>query len=271
MRRTSQTSLDAVAAAFEPVLRTAGDEAATLGEQLFSVVDALDTSSTLRRALSDPGRDGEAKAALVVDLLGGRADERVVEVMSGLVRHRWSGEADLADAVDLLASDAVLAGAQNAGALERVEEEFFRIVRLLAGQRELRRGLADRQAGPQARAQLSQTIFGDSVHPATAQLMERAALAPRGRNIVKVLTELLRLVSARRHKLVAAVTAAQPLTKAQSARLATLLEAAYGRSVQLNISVDPDVVGGLRIEIGSDVVNATVLARLDDVRRRLAG
>ena len=69
----------------------------------------------------------------------------------------------------------------------------------------------------------------------------------------------------------AAVTSAQPLTKAQSARLANLLETAYGRSVQLNISVDPAVIGGLRIDIGSDVVNATVSARLDDVRRRMAG
>ena len=271
MRRTSQSSLDAVAGAFEPVLRSAGADAARLGEQLFAVVDALDASGTLRRALSDPARDGESKVALVTQLLGGRADERVVDVLSGLARGRWSSETDLADAVDQLASDAVLAGAQNAGALEQVEEELFRVVRLLASQRELRRGLADRQASPEARAQLARSVFGETLHPATAQLIERAALAPRGRNIVAVLTELLRLVSARRHKLVAAVTSAQPLTKAQSARLATLLESAYGRSVQLNISVDPGVVGGLRIEIGSDVVNATVLARLDDVRRRLAG
>jgi len=45
MRRTSQSSLDAVTATFEPVLRAAGAEAATLGEQLFTVVDALDASS----------------------------------------------------------------------------------------------------------------------------------------------------------------------------------------------------------------------------------
>lgn len=271
MRRTSQSSLDAVTATFEPVLRAAGAEAATLGEQLFTVVDALDASSSLRRALSDPARDGEAKAALVAQLLGGRADERVVDVVSGLARGRWSSEDDLADAVERVAADSVLAGAQNAGELERVEEELFRVVRLLAGERELRRGLADRQASPEARAQLARSVFGASLHPATVQLVERAAYAPRGRSIVASLTELLRLVAARRQKLVAAVTAAQPLSKAQQARLANLLEAAYGRSVQLNISVDPGVVGGLRIEIGSDVVNATVLARLDDVRRRLAG
>ncbi len=271
MRRTSQASLDAVAAGYEPVLRTAGAQAATLGEQLFAVVDALDGSSTLRRALSDPARDGDSKAALATQVLAGRADDRVVEVLSALARARWSGESDIADAVEQLAADSVLASAQNAGELERVEEELFRIVRLLAGQRELRRGLGDRQASPEARAELVQRVFGGSTHPATLALVTRAAQAPRGRGIVASLTELERLIAARRRKLVAAVSTAQPLTKAQSARLATLLETAYGRSVQLNISVDPGVVGGLRIEVGSDVVNATVLARLDDVRRRLAG
>ena len=271
MRRTSQASLDAVAAGFEPALRTAGAQAATLGEQLFAVVDALDGSSTLRRALSDPARDGTAKAALAAQLLPSEADDRVVEVLSALARARWSDEDDIADAVEQLAADSVLAGAQNAGELEQVEEELFRIVRLLASQRDLRRGLGDRQASPEARAELAQRVFGGSVHAATLQLMTRAARNPRRRGIVASLTELERLVAARRRKLVAAVTTAQPLTKAQSARLATLLESAYGRAVQLNTSVNPDVVGGLRIEVGSDVVNATVLARLDDVRRRLAG
>lgn len=271
MRRTSQNSLDTVAGAFEPVLRAAGPDAGVLGEQLFAVVDALDSSSALRRALSDPGRDGDSKARLAEQMLGGRTDERVVDVLSGLARSRWSAEDDLADAVQLLASDAILAGAQNAGELEQVEEELFRIARLAADQRELRRSLTDRQAEPAARAALARSVFGSNVHAATAQLLERAARAPRGRNIIAAITELLRLIAARRHKLVAAVTAAQPLTKAQSARLANLLETAYGRSVQLNTSVDPAVIGGLRIEIGSDVVNATVLARLDDVRRRLAG
>lgn len=271
MRRTSQNSLDAVAGAFEPVLRAAGPDAARLGEELFAVVDALDSSATLRRAMSDPARDGDSKARLAEELLAGRADDRVVEVLSALARARWSAEDDLADAAQLIASDSILAAAQNAGELERVEEELFRVARLVADQRDLRRALTDRQAEPEARAALARTVFGSTLHPATAQLLERSARAPRGRNIVAAITELLRLVAARRHKLVAAVTSAQPLTKAQSARLANLLETAYGRSVQLNISVDPAVIGGLRIDIGSDVVNATVSARLDDVRRRMAG
>ena len=50
-----------------------------------------------------------------------------------------------------------------------------------------------------------------------------------------------------------------------------MLEQTYGRAVKLNISLDPDVLGGLRIQVGQEVVDSTVAARLDDARRRLAG
>lgn len=271
MRRTSQASFDAVAQGFDPVLRAAGADAARIGEQLFGFVDALDASTQLRRAVSDPARDGDAKAALVAQLLGGKVDDRVVEVLGALVRARWSSDADFADAVERLAADSVLAAAENAGELERVEEEVFRFLRLMARERELRRALSDRNAKPEARAELARRVLSGTAHPVTVQLVARAAQAPRGRRIVGALSDVERLIAARRRKLVATVTTAQPLTEAQTARLATLLENAYGRSVQLNTIVDPAVIGGLRIEVGSDVVNATVLSRLEDVRRRLAG
>ena len=35
--------------------------------------------------------------------------------------------------------------------------------------------------------------------------------------------------------------------------------------------VDPEVIGGISVEIGDDVIDGTVSSRLDDARRRLAG
>ena len=45
----------------------------------------------------------------------------------------------------------------------------------------------------------------------------------------------------------------------------------YGRQVHLNEIVDPDVLGGMRVEIGDDVIDGTVSSRLDDARRKLVG
>lgn len=271
MRGTSAASLRGVSTGFEPVLRAAGDQAATLGAQLHAVVDALDSSGSLRRALSDPSRDPAAKAGLVTGLLGGKVDDRVTEAVAALARARWSAESDLVEAVDELATDAVLASAQASGTLEQVEDELFRFERVLAGQRDLRRALTDRAAAAADRGALARRLLEGRVQPATLQLVERLAIAPRGRSVSAHLAAIGDLAARRRQRLVATVTVAAPPTTAQTDRLSGLLERAYGRAVQLNVSVDPEVVGGMRIQVGDEVVDSTVLARLDDARRRLAG
>lgn len=271
MRGTSLASLDSVAEGFEPVLQAAGAEAAAIGEQLFAVVDALDSSGSLRRALSDPSRDAEAKAALVTDLLGGKVDPRVVEVVAALARGRWSAEQDLVEAVEQTAADSVLASAEATGELAQVEDELFRVDRSMVGERDLRRALTERAAGSAERGRLVRALLEGKVHPVTLQLVERAATAPRGRTVSTTLGLLGRLVARRRERLVASVSVAAPLSAAQQQRLGSILERTYGRAVQLKLTVDPEVIGGVRIQVGSEVVDSTVLAHLDDARRRLAG
>ena len=64
---------------------------------------------------------------------------------------------------------------------------------------------------------------------------------------------------------------ARELTEDDARRLSAALERQYGRPVHLNVEIDPDVIGGLRVEIGDDVIDGTVSTRLDEARRRLAG
>lgn len=271
MRGTSAASLEAVARRFEPVLVAAGTQGTVIGEELFAVVDALDSSASLRGALSDPARSSEAKEGLVVGLLSGRVDDRVIDLLADLSRARWSSEDHLPEAVEQIAADAVLAAAQSTGSLEQVGSEIFRLGRLLVGQRDLRRALTDGGAPAPSRASLVSTLIGGKVHPVTLQLVERAAFAPRGRTMVAMLLLLGRLAARRRELLIALVTTASAFSPEQERRLMALLERTYGRRVRLNVSVDPEVVGGLRMEVGSEVVDATVLARLDEARRRMAG
>ena len=271
MRGVSQASYEAVQDGFEPVLAAAGTQAAELGDELFAVVDALDRSGSLRRALSDPSRNGDDKAALVRDLLAGKADSRVVDLVAAAAHRRWSVPEDLIEALERVAAETVLAAAQAGDALERVEEEMFRFGRVLARERRVRDALTDRLATPEARAAVVERLLGDRVHPVTLQLVTRAARTPRGRTMMTTLTQLSRLAAHRRERLLATVTTAVRPTPAQVERLAALLTAAYGRVVQVNVAVDPEVVGGMRVAVGDEIVDATVLSRLDEVRRRLAG
>ena len=80
MRGTSQASRDAVLGTFDIAVSAAGKDALTIAEQLYSVVDVLDSSGSLRRALTDPARPGHDKAELV-DALWGSLDPRTLDVL----------------------------------------------------------------------------------------------------------------------------------------------------------------------------------------------
>src|SRR5690606_36420061 len=81
--------------------------------------------------------------------------------------------------------------------------------------------------------------------------------------------EFARFAADRRRRAFAAVSSAVPLNETQQARLGAVLASIYGREVQMNLQVDPDVVGGLRIQVGDDLYDATVLARLTRARSQL--
>jgi F-type H+-transporting ATPase subunit delta len=223
----------------------------------------------LRRILADPSSEPEAKAGVVARLLE-RADARTIAVAKDLVTSRWSDDRDLADAAERLGVDAALTASETVGQLDVVGDELFEITRALAGQREVRRTLHDSSVPAQARASLIDAVLGDRATPTTRLIARRAAAAPRGRRFVAALGDVIELVAERQNRRVATVTVAAPLDAAQTARLSGVLATALGRQVELNVVVDPTVVGGLRVQSGADVIDATVLARLADARRRLA-
>lgn len=271
MRASSQASLEAAGQRWEPIIADAGSSALEHGKELFWVADVLDSSAGLRRALTDPSRPGQDKAKVIADLFGSKVSEPVVDLVSGMARSRWSEEADVAAATAQLATDAVLASAENDGDLERLEEEVFRVGRILAENRELRLALSDSSESVQRRRELVNSVFAAKVSPQTAYLLERSVGSVRHSSLADALAEIGDLAARRRRRLVAVVSAAAPLSRAQQDRLSEILTRNYGRDVQLNIAVDPQLLGGVRIAVGDDVLDASTLSRLDEARRRLAG
>ncbi len=199
-----------------------------------------------------------------------RSDERVIAAVSDLVQSRWTSEDDLADAVETLGFDALLASAEASHELEQVEDEIFRITRTLVGQREVRSALFDPRGTRENRVALVDTLLEGKVSDVTLEVARRATASPRGKRFVATLGYVAELAADRRKRLVASVTSGSELSQAQMDRLGAILQQAYGRELQLNVTVDPEILGGLRIQVGADVVDSTVLARLADARRRLA-
>ena len=270
MRGSSRGSTKAVQASFDAALAS-GSSGETVAEELFAVTSVVDGSASLRRALADPSRDPADRQGLARSVFGGRVGETTTELVAAVAGQRWAAERDLADTLEHLAVQALLSTAERAGRIDRVEDELFRFERIVAGSPDLRDTLSARNTDGDGKAALVHGLLEAKAAPETVRLAEQAVRTPRGRRLDRVLEEYLRLAATRRDELTALVTVAAPITEQQQARLRSALEAHYGKSVSLQVVLDPAVMGGIRVQVGDEVVDGTVLRRLDEARRHVTG
>jgi F-type H+-transporting ATPase subunit delta len=270
MHGASRGALAAARERLDALTDTTSVDATRLADELAAVTALLDREPSLRRVLTDPAQAGEAKAELVRRLIGGQVSGEVADLVSGLVRSRWSQPRDLVDSLEVLADIADLTAAEKAHTLDDVEDELFRFGRIISSNTELRAALTDRKAGTPAKIELLHRLLGGRAKPATERLVTRLVTVPRGRSLEAGLESLSKVAAERRDRLVAVVTSAVPLSDTQKQRLGAALAKLYGRKMHLNLDVDPEVVGGIRVQVGDEVINGSLADRLEDAARRMA-
>ncbi|MEU3250832.1 F0F1 ATP synthase subunit delta [Streptomyces sp. NPDC006997] len=271
MNGASREALAAARERLDALTDATSVDAGALADELAAVTALLDREVSLRRVLTDPAQSGEAKADLVQRLLGGQIGGSAADLVSGMVRARWSQSRDLVDALEELANTADLTAAQRTGTLDDVEDELFRFGRIVASNTGLRAALTDRKATTAAKGELLRSLLGGRAARTTERLVTRLVTAPRGRSLEAGLESLSKLAADRRDRMVAVVTSAVPLSDGQKQRLGAALAKLYGRQMHLNLEVDPAVVGGIRVQVGDEVINGSLADRLEDAERRLAG
>ncbi|YAL84136.1 F0F1 ATP synthase subunit delta [Dermacoccaceae bacterium W4C1] len=269
MDGASRGALTAGRKQLEQVLGSA--DPSTLSTELQLVDRTLDGSAALRRALGDPAKEPAAKQKLAASLFSSHIGEPALSVVTTLAGQRWSADRDLADAVDLLVAESIVAGAEKEGRLDRVEQELFQVGRTVQTDSDLREALANRQRSGADKATLVDKLLESKAAPETTQLATLAASNPRGQRFDQALERYAKVAAGRREQLVALVTVANPLSDDLADRLRQTLADKYGKPIQLNVVVDQQVVGGVRVQIGDDVIDGTIARRLDDARRALAG
>jgi F-type H+-transporting ATPase subunit delta len=239
-----------------------------LGTDLFSLALTLDGAHSLRRALTEPAVPTEAKARLLHTLFDGKVADATLEIAEAGVGRRWSRTRDFADALEEASVAALAALAEDAGELDEVEDNLFRFARLLEANAGLREALADRAVPLQGKRSLLKNLVGNKVDDTTLTMLGQAA-AGRHRNMGAALGLYQRIAAAQRDRMIATVWVASPLSDEHRSRLAEALSQQHDRKIHLNVVVDPDVLGGVRVSVGDEVLDSTVDARLKQAQRRL--
>jgi F-type H+-transporting ATPase subunit delta len=247
------------------------DDLLRLADELFAVARVLEAQPMLRRALSYPAGKPADRAGLARRLFGAKLSDDALDMVETVARLRWSRPFDLVEAATSLGTEASLEAAEARDELEDVEDELFRFGRIVEGDRELSRILADRSAPVAGKSALLDRLLSGRVSPVTEQLL-RNVLTGRYSGAPDVeIQRLSEAASRRRGRSIARVTTAAPLTEEQEQRLAGVLGRLYGRTMGLQVIVDPSVVGGLVVQVGDEVIDGSIAHRLEAAERRLAG
>lgn len=241
-----------------------GDALSTLSDELASVAKLLVAEPILARHLAEASGEVEAKKQLLQRLLAGKVGGTTLDVLNTAASVRWSLTSDLVDAVEHVARLSLLTRAERENQADEVEEQLFRFSRILDAQPQLTTLLGDYSKPAQGRVELVRKVMSQTsgANPTATALLAQTVDLLRGKRADEAVLALARLAVARRGEIVAQVSAATDLSDAQRTRLNELLARIYNHPVSVQLNIDPDVLGGLSVAVGDEVIDGTLSSRL---------
>jgi F-type H+-transporting ATPase subunit delta len=272
-----------------------------LVSELAAVTDLVSRPGDLAVALTDVGVPVAARRSVLEELLGNRvapetlrvvlravgderADELVVglEDVSELARHLVElGTADVRAVEDPLGrtawrkfvvgyADAIFELVPQVSDLEAIELEIYRFARVVENSPTLRAALADLSRTIVDRQAIVTQLLDGKAQSATAILI-RLVLEGRARDVVGSIDWLVELAARARGWRVARVRSASTMDADGRDRLAKALSDLVGKPVELQIELDETLIGGVTVEIGDLLVDASAAHRLAQLQEHLLG
>jgi F-type H+-transporting ATPase subunit delta len=234
--------------------------------ELFAAANALHSSKKLRAALSDPSAEAGSKEQLVQKVFGSKLSSEVVKVLIICANERWSSPRDMADSIEALGVRAV---ARSTKDLDGLQTELFEIQQLVGSDPELELALSATRATGEQKQKLVARLLAGKVSETASELSTQAVHSKTYKRFAEVLEQYGLWIAQFAGESVAQIRVARALSEAQLERLTKALSSHFGKELQVNVEIDPEVLGGVHIAINGEVLDATVLTKLQNARLQL--
>jgi F-type H+-transporting ATPase subunit delta len=157
--------------------------------------------------------------------------------------------------------------ARAEGQLERVEDELLAVARAFETAPELRSNLTDPQIPIDKKQGIIDELLGGRASTLTVGVIQLLVSQNRVSDLPAIATAVAAAAAASRDKELAEVRSAVPLDDETIERLAAALGRATGRTVEVKVVVDPDLIGGVVARVGDTVIDGSIAKRLDSLRQ----
>lgn len=164
---------------------------------------------------------------------------------------------------------ALFEAAQEAGRLDRVADDLRALAAALEDVPALAAFLANPQVDPQGKATVLEEVAADA-DELVRNFLRLVAEKGRAAELPEMARELEALVAQAQNRLAVELTTAHELSDEDAEAIVRAIEAATGRTVEATRSVDPELIGGIVLQVGSFRADGSVRGRLERLRRELA-
>ena len=265
MRSASRDAQSAVVARFDALSGSLStDELSTLSDELTAVGRVLLDEPILARHLAEATGETDAKKQLLQRLLGGKVGSTTLDLLDTAVSVRWSRTEDFVGAVQHVARLSLLARADREYQADEVAEQLFRFGRVLDSEPQLTTLLGDYSKPAAERVSLLRGVLdrASGTNRISTALLSQTVELLDGERVDEAVQDLAQLAVARRGEVVAQVSAAADLSDSQRRRLTEVLTRIYHTPVSVQLTVDPELLGGLSVAVGDEVIDGTLSSRL---------
>ena len=267
MKAASRESLASALESMDSILAAqSGVAVSTMtGMELFEVAQILGDDRELRGALIDESASTDSRKKLVNDLFGAKVSPATLQVVENVASSKWSSAREMVSGLVSLSRRALLRGAESEGQLGQVEDELFRLSRILDREGELTQLLSDRAAEPARKRKLLADVLYGKVTKFTEALALQVIDRPE-RNPIDDVAALASEAASLQGRTVAHVVSAGELNEGQQAVLAEKLGKIYGRAMSIHSEVDTSLLGGMTIRVGDEVIDGSTAGKIARLR-----
>jgi len=267
MASSTRQALAAAKEAVAPLLKRADIRFA---EELFTIGASVASSIQLRNLLSDPSGEVKSKLGALEAVFGKSVSKDAVAFANTLSGLRWSKGSDLAAAFEQIGVYVIASIAAQAGTLDKLENELFAARQVVDSDRELQAALSSRQAPLDSKVELVADLFKGKLSAHASLLVRFAVVGSRHHKVSAVLEHFGKQVSEVANRVVATVTVVQALSATQLKRLEATLAKNYGQALNLNVEIDPTILGGVKVQVSGEIIDGSVANRLNQAKLQLA-
>jgi F-type H+-transporting ATPase subunit delta len=166
-------------------------------------------------------------------------------------------------------AEAAFKAALDKGSLARVGDGIALLAAIAADAR-VRSVMSDPRVSHPQKKGLFDSIAGDRLDEVTRNLLGVLVDNRREELIGAIAQQFEELKRAHERVVKARITSAQPLSDAQRGEIVAALERRYGKKVEAELDVNPELLGGARVQVGDQVIHASVRDALAQMAAVLA-